>query len=293
MAGNDIGGFTSGDLQLASWWVRNRLALRRWGFLTLIVLSVFVWGYALWGLADAYLISYPRESRFTRDVALNNDRLAGLVSQMPKNVDVGPVFVSQTTDNRIDMVVELTNTNEQWWAEFNYHFSLSGEQTSSRSGYVLPVGKQLISELGYAPRSKGGRTATLVVENVRWHRIDPNFIGADYRDFAGKRLAMTFENIAYDPNITLGTKRVAQTSFTLVNRGAYGFWSVELYVRLYRGSSPVAVTKYTAEKVSPGERRDITVTWPDNLPSVTKTEIIPQIKLTDPGAFLPTQYFDQ
>lgn len=291
MAENEAGRFTSGELQFASWWVRNGPQLRRIGHGVLIFLSVLVWGYALWGLLDAYAISYPRESRINLQIALNQQLLTALSTDVPQNVALTDVSVFQTTDGRYDMSVELTNPNPQWWAEFNYHFSLSGEQTPIQSGYVLPASTQIVTQLGYRPKTKGGRSASLVIDNVRWHRVDPSVVGDNVKDYMGTRLALSFQDIAYDTDITLGTTKVGQTSFTLVNNSAYGFWSVDLIVRLYRGSTPVAINKVTLDKVVPGEHRPVKITWFDNVPSVTRTEIIPQINLLDQSVYLPTKYF--
>lgn len=293
MAGNNnnIGGFTSGELKAAAWWVRNQQKLRRSTIGTLIGLSAAFWGYAVWGLLDAYAISYPRESRFNRDIALNQQLLAALQSDQPQNVATTDVAVTQGTDNRFDMAAEMTNPNEQWWVEFNYRFSLSGEQTPVRNGFVLPQSRQVLTELGYKPAQRGGRSASLIVDNVRWHRVDPSFVGASYKDFAANRMALDVEGVKYDTNILLGSRRVGQTSFMLNNRGAYGFWSVDLVIRLYRATTPVAITKINVRNLSPGEKRPINVTWLDNLPSIAKTEIIPSVNLLDPDAYLPTEYF--
>lgn len=292
MAGNDVNSrFTSGELKFASWWVQHGIQVRRAGHFVLIGISVIFWGYALWSLLDAYAISYPRESRINRQIAINQQLLTALESDRPRDVSLTDVAVSQTTDNRFDMAVEATNPNAQWWAEFNYRFSLSGEQTPMRSGYVLPGSTQVITELGYKPTAKGGRSATLIVENIRWHRVDPSIVGASYKEFASNHKSFSFEDIGYDTNITLGTRKVGQTSFTLVNNSAYGFWSVDLVVRLYRGGFPIAINVINVTKVLPGERRLIQTVWLDNLPDITKTEVIPQVNLLDQKAYMSTEYF--
>ncbi len=283
--------FTPGELKLASWWIRNQIVLRRVGRGLLIGIALLLWGYSLWGLLDAFAISYPRESRLTHDIAVNQQRLVALEQDRPQNVSLSQVSVLQTTDNRFDMMVEVSNPNMQWWAEFNYRYSLSGEETPIRSGYVLPGGTQILTELGFKPTQKGGRIAVLEVDNVRWHRVDPAQVGSDYKAYAGKRLAIDIQDVKYDTDIVLGTSRVGQTSFTVVNKSGYGFWSVDLVLRLYRGSSVVGVNRISIDHLAPGESRPMQVTWFDNVPSVSKTEIIPQVNILNAAAFLPTQYF--
>ena len=285
------GRFTPGELRLATWWVQNRLRLRRLGYGVLIAIAALLWLYVIWGLLDAYVISYPRESRYTRQVALNQQLLTALATDTPQNVSLTDVSVFQATGGRYDLAVDVTNPNPQWWAEFTYSFDLSGEQTPQREGYVLPGSSETLTELGYTPKSKGGTSATLVVQNVRWHRIDPSVVGASYTDFAAKRFNLSFENVSYDTNITLGTQPLGQSTFTLVNDSAYGFWNVDLIIRLYRGSTVVAISKLGITDVQPGEHRTINKVWTSILPGITKTEIIPQVDLLDPSVYLPTTKF--
>ncbi len=289
---NEIQGrFTTGELKLATFWVRNRIRVRQIGYGVLIAISLMVWAYVLWTLADTYLISYPRESRIVRDIALNQQRLASLENDRPQDASFSGVSVYQTTADRLDFVVEITNPNPMWWAEFNYKFNVSGEETPLRTGYILPHGTQILTELGYTPKTPGVGNASLVVENVRWRRVDPMVVGSRYDDFAQTRFAFEVKDIAYTSDLVIGTRPVGQSSFTLVNGSAYGFWSVDLIVRLFRGPSIVAVNRITVTNIQPGEKRPVTLVWLENLPGITKTEVIPQVNLLDTHIYLPTKYF--
>ncbi len=289
---NEVNGRLSADeLQFASWWVKNRLLIRRIVYGMLIGLSVLTWGYSIWGLLDAYAVSYPRESRIIREIALNQQRLAALEQDIPQNVTLSEVRVLQTVNERYDMSLDMVNPNSQWWVEFNYQFNFSGELTPLKSGFVLPQGTQILTELGYKPKARGGRTAVLTIENVRWHRIDPSFVGASYKDFVKERMSLTFDDIKYDTDIVYDTKKIGQSTFILVNGGAYGYRSLDLIVRLYRGSVPAAINQISVTNLSPGEKRPIQLIWPENLPGISKTEIIPQVNLLDKNVYLPTQYF--
>ena len=98
--------FTTGELRIASFWVHNRIRARQIGYGFLILIASILWAYVLWTLADTYLISYPRESRIIRDIALNQQRLASLESDRPQDVSFSDVSVYQTTENRLDFAVE-------------------------------------------------------------------------------------------------------------------------------------------------------------------------------------------
>jgi hypothetical protein len=286
-----MGGFSPGELKFASFWVRNRFLLARLGRGALIGLNVLLWGYVFWGILDTYAISYPRESRLTQEIATNQIMLQSLEADRPQNIATANVQVFQATDNRYDMAVDISNPNANWWAEFNYRFNLSGAQTPLKSGFILPSGQSVLTELGYSPETRGGATAQLVVENIFWHRVDPAQVGASYAEYAAKVFKVSFENIQFTSDLIIGTQRINRTSFDVVNRGSYGYWTLGLAVRLYRGSSVLAVNEITLQRVAPGETRHVDLDWFESLPAVTKTEIIPIVNLLDRKSFLSTEYF--
>lgn len=287
------GGFSEGELKFASFWVRNRVVLTRALYIFLIVVAGLLWLYILWGLVDAFLISYPRESRFTAEIASNQITISALAADQPQNVSPSPVAVLETTDGRLDMVVDLENTNAQWWVDFTYHFNVSGEQTPSRNGFLMPLSKTSITELGFRPKNRGGATAQLVVDNIHWHRVDPSVVGTSYPDFQNDHFNVAFEDITFTQDITIGSQVVSQTSFDIKNRGSYGYWGMDLIVRLYRGGSLAAVNKINVTHLVPGETRHIDMAWFERLPSITRTEIVPVINFLDQSSYLPTGEFRQ
>ncbi|MCC7357712.1 hypothetical protein IT408_04400 [Candidatus Uhrbacteria bacterium] len=288
-----IGSFTQGELQIASWWVQHRLELRRFGYGFIITICVLSWGYAFTGLLDAYVISYPRESRLMRQMAVNQQLLAELEGDRPEDVSLSEVSVLNSTADRMDLSVEVINPNPQWWGEFTYRFNLSGEETPLRKGYVLPSGKQILSELGYKPQTRGSRSAVISIDSIRWHRVDPMLTNGDYPAYYKNRFQINAESVRYDTSIAYNGKRVGQTNFTLVNSSAYGFWEVELLIRLYRGSTVSSIQTVKAQRVRPGERREMQVLWPDNLTGVTKTEVIPQANIMERSVFLDPNFFEK
>jgi len=285
-----VGGFTEGELKFASFWVRHGDTLRRAVRWFVIAVVAVTWGYVLWTIVDAYAISYPRESRLTEEMWRNQHAIAGLESDAPAGIQTGSVSVFSATDGRLDLAVDAQNRNEQWWAEFTYHFNVAGEQTPRRTGFIMPQSETFVTELGYRPSAPGSRAAQLVVEDVRWHRVDPEQTGGRYADYELERFNVAFENRTFE-RITVGDRQVGNTSFDLVNRGAYGYWNVGLVLRVLRGGSVLGVNKITLTEVVPGETRHVNVQWFEPLPPVTEIEIIPIVNFLDPDAYLPTERF--
>lgn len=281
---------TEGELKIASFWVRRRQLLKSILFGTLIGISILTWGWVLWSLTDAYIISYPRESRITQRIAQNQLTLDSLTTSAPQQIQTSSPLVLPGTDNRSDILVELTNPNPLWWADFTYRFEVGGTVTEPRQGYILPQDRRLLTELGW----NGGRarSATLRVEDLHWHRVDPAAVNRDYATFREERMQLAFTDVTYKNDLTIGTQSVGQTSFVLENPSGFGFWNVELTIILYRGATPVAINTITEREVKPGEKRPITVQWYENVSGVTKTDIRPSVNLLDQNAYLPSERFE-
>lgn len=286
------GGFSEGELEFASYWVKNRIAIRRAGYASMIAVNVFLWLYISWGILDAYAISYPRESRMSSEIANNQLTLEALEVNRPRNIQTGGVVVFESTDGRYDMGVDVENVNPQWWAEFNYRFNLSGQPTPMRSGYIMPQTRSVLTELGYKPKTKGGLSAQFVIENIRWHRVDPNQVGELYKNFELERFNLAVTNIKFQNDLVIGTKKIGRTFFDIVNHGSYGYWSMDFIVKLYRGSTVAGINKVNLTNIVPGETRTVEIDWFEKLPStITKTEVIPVMNFLDEKNYLPTQKF--
>jgi hypothetical protein len=294
------GGFTEGELKFASFWVRNRVLLERIRNIALITINVGVWSFVLWGLLDAYAISYPRESRITAEIAHNQFLAAQLEGNKPQNVQPGGegVKVFQATDSRLDFIVPVLNPNTDWWVEFTYRFNVSGEMTPARSGFLIPGEKTYLGEFGFKPTTAGARSGVLTVDNVRWHRIDRSLVGADYPAWLARRKQFRVENITFTTDAatsaapasgSAANRQFSRTSFDFVNPSAYGFWQVKLYIVLKRGGSSMAATSITLDRVQPGETRHVNVDWFERLPAATETEVVPVVNFLDTSVYLPSE----
>jgi hypothetical protein len=290
MPENNVGrGFSEGELKAAGWWVTNQVAIRTWSRIILIALNVIVWGYVSWGLLDAYAISYARESNITMAIAVNQQNLDRLMQDRPLNVGTSAVLVFPTTEERVDISVDIENPNPAWWAEFSYKFNIAGEQTSPRQGFVLPGELTTLTELGFKAKTPNARTGQLLIDNIRWHRVDPSEVELDYDKFIEKRFGkVDILNKRFEPSsVSLG-RPASRTTFDIVNNGAYGYWSVDYVIKLMRGRTVIAVNKINIRDLKPGETRNVDLYWYDTISSVTETEITPVINLLDPSAYLPS-----
>ena len=286
-------GFTEGELQFASFWAKNRLAVRRSVYAALIIINIGLWGYSLWGIVDAYAIRYPIESRITQDIAQNQFIAQQLEQNRPKPVSTDATMVFQGTGNRLDMITPVTNVNDQWIAQFTYQYNVSGEDTPVQSGFLLPKQKAILGTFGFTPKTPGALSAILEVSHLTWKRVDPSMVGGNYTQWMADHDAFTIDNVQTSDIAQSGSQAMMRTTFTFHNPTAYGYWHIPLTIVLLRSSSPVAASTITLSQVKPGESRDVSVDWFEHLPQVTETQVVPSVNFFDPSAYLPSDRLTQ
>lgn len=255
------------DLELASFWVRNRTLLRRVGYGTLIGIASILWAFVLWSLLDAYAISYPVESRIPRRILQNQNALAPLFLKGPAPLRPADIVTFSNTDGRIDALVEIENSNDVWWAEFDYAFALGSQRTATRRGFILPNSRRFLAEPGIA---SAGAQPELIIENLNWKRITPDQIGESLESFLSFREPVV-SGIVYARDQTVGTQVVGRSTFTVTNKSAYGYYDPEFVVVLLRGGSPAAVTRITKNRLYAGETAPFDIQWFDQPAGITET----------------------
>ena len=280
-------GFTEGELQFASFWVRRKVQIRRGIYTVLIGLNAIFWGYAAWGFIDAYALSYPRESRIPQEIAQNEIIAKQLNSNRPQPVQVKTVDVFQNTDGRLDMVVAVHNPNPQLAVDFSYRFNVSGELTPVRRGALRPGEVTYLGEFGFRREKAGGKSAALTVDDLRWRRVDPGTVGGDYDEWIKRRDGFIISNVTNVSSVEINKKKFLRTTFTFENPTAFGYWNVDLYVILKRADVPVAATRTTLSRVVSGDVRTVSLDWFEQLPNITDTEIVPVVNFLDPSAYMP------
>lgn len=284
-------GFSEQELKAAHWWVRHGIVVRRIAYGLLIGWIILTWGYVFWSLLDAYILSWPRESRIQKIIQANQQEAARLAHALPEALNPSSVYLLANTDGRQDIFTRLHNPNTDWWADFDYAFSTDiGVTTTLQHGFILPESETVLTELGFK-QTEQAQDATLILQNMRWHRIYPDQVEGAYKDFAARRLQMEATDISYVPDAPLAEKTGSQTTFTLLNHSSYGFWSVDAIAILYRLEQPIAITKLNQRELKPGETRTLSINWGAPLGAVSKTEIIASTNILDANNYLPADRF--
>lgn len=274
-------GMSDADFRAASWWVRHRLGLRRFGYGSLVGLSVLFWGYTLWSYVDAYLISWPRESRIPKLIAQQAVPPDALSRIAPEALQPADVMAFEATNGRLDLMSTLSNPNDLWLARVTFRFKLDDQSTPSQVVTILPHSTRPLTELGW----KGSGSPQLDVQDVAWQRIPLPAVGGNYEAYAAERMDfIVSESPAY---VSLGSN-VGKTDFTLTNNSGYGYWNVKLFITLLRQGVPLAVNQLDVRELKPGEVRLISLQWFENVSGIDQVDVTPYVDILDPSSYLPS-----
>ncbi|MFH1433628.1 MAG: hypothetical protein ABIG32_01920 [Candidatus Uhrbacteria bacterium] len=272
--------------KLSLLWVENRALLGKillgiWAAVDVILII-----FALVVMVDAFLISYEVERALGLGFGLNQANLHELTLANA----AGPVRLSNTEvfvlgDGRYDFYATIANENENHWLEFDYHFEYGNVVTESKRGFVYPLETKPVVEFAYEADSRPSG-AKVVIENENWNFISPHLI-ADFQQWKDDRIGFTISNASYTASIDELEKSVGRSTFTVRNSTAYGYWEPAFYILLYRGASPVAITRTTIDQFEPGAERVVETNWFGTLSAVNTVEVIPEIDLLDISVYMP------
>ncbi len=267
--------------KVSLWWVTHRAALRKIGFALFIAFDATLFLFGGWHLLDAFAVSYDSEQNAVlRMVALGQSDLhASTAGNAARDLETGDGRVLSIGDNRYDLYATLVNSNDDWWAEFSYSFSIGGSQTDVREGFVLPMEEKSVAELAVKSASPI-QSASLSIENVRWHRVDHHVI-PDYATWASDRLNFSISASSFEKETRFDGETFGRTTFTIENDTAFSYYDVGLFVLLLRGSSVVGVNRTSLSSLESGVETEVTVNWFGTLPSVSEVQIIPELNIFD------------
>lgn len=271
--------FTDKELEAASWWVKNRMMIRRVGIGTLVALDVVVCFFAIFGLVRYFLIDYTKSERLLRELAEPLINPAVIEARQPRPLDLKPVTILAAGANRYDMVAFVKNSNAVWYATYDAVFRTETDVIKTVPGVALPGMEAPVTALGIgsAARVRGVRVE---IHNLHWARA--HLTGDEIRD----RLQFAVADAKFSP-APAGSREPSRATFTVTNASAYNYWIVRFTVVLRRGVAIAGVNTVELAEVRSGEPREASAAWFETLPTPTKVEVYPEVNIFDPSAYMP------
>ena len=275
--------------RLSLWWVEHRAFLRRLGIILLATFDAVLLLFGAWHLLDAFAVSYDAEQNAVlRMVAYGqSDLRAYSVAHAADDLEQGDGRVISIGNGRYDFYTTITNPNDDWWAEFEYAFSLGDASTDVQTGFILPSQEKPIAELAVESVSPI-QSAALQLQNVRWHRVDHHTV-PDYSTWSSDRLNFLLSASSFENETRFDGETFGRTTFTIKNDTAFSYYDVGLYVLLLRGNSVVGVNRTSLSSLESGVEEEVTVNWFGTLPSVSEVQIVPELNIFDLEVYKPLQ----
>lgn len=265
----------------AMWWVEHRALLQKIGIAFLLLIDTILVLFVVWRFVDAFFITAPKENRaLLQSVFLNQEDLrAYSAASSATDLIVSNARSFRSAADSTDFYAQMENTNNQWWAEFEYQFSFGGEETGWQKSTILPQSKKPLMILAHKTSVAGGNVEA-EIQNVVWHRVDAHKI-ADYETWSKNRLSLDISNLLFTQEPIIGDVPLSRTEFTVHNNTAFSYESPSFFLILKRGSSVIGVNKTTLQSLVAGEKQDVIVNWFGVIPSASQFEVIPDLDLFD------------
>ena len=263
------------------WWVNNRAKLKRISIGLFIAFDAGLFLYGGWYLLDAFAISYGADQNALAQMVAfgQSDLHAYTVANAAVDLKEDNEQVFSAGSGKYDLYSTLTNPNHDWWAEFTYHFETGAEEVDTYEGFILPGDTKPVVEVSVESDSPIS-DVSLVIENVRWHRVDHHLI-SDYQQWATDRLSIVIEDAEFSKETRFDDQIFGRTSFTVSNFSVYSYYDPVLYVLLKKGDSVVGVNRTVMTNLDNGASEDIVLNWFGFLPSVSDVEVIVELQLFD------------
>ncbi len=274
--------------RLSSWWIEHRDGVRRMALVAFAAVDGALLLFSGWTMLDAFVVSAPEETRAVLELAAygQGDLHAYAEANKARELSVGTVVATASSEGKTDYSVLVTNENADWWAQLTYAFSLSAGTTEPRTAFVLPGSEKTLAAFA-VPVSGAPRAPALVVSDLVWHRVDRHVTG-DVASWISDRLNFEIANAAFQP-VDVEGKDVARVTFEVRNASAFSYYEPVFVIRLLRGSTLVGVTATTLSSLDAGERKEVSVNWFGSVPAANKVEVAADVNLFDASVYKPLE----
>ncbi len=284
---NDLSGVSLKDMHFGLWLSKNRKLFTRMIIVFLIAASAFFFIYSSYNYVVYFLTGKSNEE------LLETGNLIFSRRKITDDMTVSKVRILKSSQN-YDLAVKLGNPNEKFMANFEYCFKQQEEKVSCDSGFILPNEEKYILALNKELPSAAS-DIQFVIEDLFWQRINTHQI-PDWNQFRSERFNFLVENLHFASASESGlSERLSLNAleFNISNKSPYNYYEVPLSILLYNGAELVGVNRYITQDFLAGEKLDIRIAWSENLPIISRAEVVPEINILDSTIYLDYQDEDR
>lgn len=280
------GEFSSGDLVMGTWYVKNKLQILKFTQIFLIVLSVIFGGYSLFVWGYYLFFGYRQDANMHAYQVFDTQNYdqVHLVTGA-RALEAREVTTYTSGSGLQDFVVNVTNPNDRYVAIVRYKFTYQGGETPVEETIILPQTQRPVVALGHE-LSGGARGPAFVIVETNWRLIDPHVIPdpISYRDI---RQAIHFDNLIFtrgsNADTAIAPNRIV---FDVFNDTAYGFWESQFLVELYNGGNRVGIVPLRIDELRAGASEQVDLRTFIETSNVSDIRLIPITDVFDPQVFM-------
>jgi len=287
---------TEKELKFGYWFITHKLLLRKILIIFLIVLSVGLFTYAIYGLVLELVVYGQSFDLALKSLPQNLVNLSGYRAKaQAKNLQISSITVIAGAGERYDMVAKVKNPNPQWTVEsFEYQFITGIDEidlTNDKSApnpervkktFILPGEEKYLVDLAIKSKKRISQVR-LDITNIRWRRIP------DFASIQREKYRFEISEVNFIPASSAeisGKLPISQVTFKVANKSAYSFWNVGFYIILFKGSAISGANYITIDQFLSGETRPVSVNWFETLPNITQVQVVPEVNILDKSVYM-------
>jgi len=202
----------------------------------------------------------------------------------PKDLQILGFDAVDGREGKYDFVAKIKNSNEKWVASEVIIQLVSGEEViAEKTSFVFPNEEKYIDIFG---QEIVGPTPGLKIAKVIWRRH------LKFENFSFPRLKFEVSDIEFQSARESGIRGelpVSILNFKISNNSGYNYWTVGVHMVLLSGSKVVGANYIAEEQFRSGEVRDIEMRWYESLPSNVQIEILPEVNILEPTAYMAVE----
>ncbi len=279
---HDRDGASMAKLELGLWYVENRLKIIDLAYFSIFLLAIFSWSYFFYEFGSYLIKGIPANQMIVKEVlAKNLPNYSYYLERSAVDLRLHPAKIILGTANKRDILAQVQNPNDDYWARFTYYFLNNNEKIGERKGFILPGETKQLLVLGQdISTSFGG--IKLAIKDIEWGRINPHEFGV-WEKFKEDHLDFKFSNIVFSPSTgSLLTEKTPLNilSFHVENNTSFNYWNVPLIISLYNYKDLVSVISYQLNDFESNSSFDTSFTLPGNFRKITNIEIVPDLDIS-------------
>jgi hypothetical protein len=273
--------FSSEELKMSFWYVKNRALLYKIIVIGLAVINIGFIGFNFWKWGE-YILGISAQQQLERSLASSVDYTGSHSYFAAQPIQVMRTHMFASRENKYDVVAELVNPNPRFLARFTYYFIINGTKTPSQKTFLLPGESRLAGSLGI---SNGlGGTPEVVLENITYQRISNHDIG-DVAAWQTYRLNFQTTDFIFSKSLAQEGNNADAVRFKLFNASPYGFRNANFYVALLQNGQMVGILPLYLDRIDSLEIKNIDLrTFVPGL-NISEIALYPIINIYDEGVY--------